>query len=90
MTPNSYRSPYNDTDLENQRETPNQGQWYTTCSASKTIPPPPLFFKGVLDYIGLHNTTIALKTKFVQIASHVNPPQLTSKSKQTIRTIMRN
>ncbi|KAL4085174.1 hypothetical protein QTP88_027466 [Uroleucon formosanum] len=66
VTPNRYEAliadddnpnPDNENiDNDNQHETPSQGQSNTTHDTPKPILSPPVFIKGVLDYIGLRNS----------------------------------
>ena len=45
----------NDIEVDVHAETPNEGQQNTTNISPKIILPPPIFIKGVHDYIGLPN-----------------------------------
>lgn len=65
VTPNRYEAliavddnpnPDNDIDIDSQHETLSQGQSNTTHDTPKSILPPPIFIKGVIDYIGLRNS----------------------------------
>ncbi|KAL4098232.1 hypothetical protein QTP88_022876 [Uroleucon formosanum] len=50
-------NPDNDNiDIDSQHETLSQGQLNTTNNTPKSILPPPVFIKDVLDYIGLRNS----------------------------------
>lgn len=66
VTPNRYEALIADDDnpnpdnenigIDSQLETSSQGQSNTTHATPKPILPPPVFIKGVLDYIGLRNS----------------------------------
>jgi hypothetical protein len=45
----------NEAEIDTQPETSNQGQQNTTNATLKIILPPPIFIKGVHDYLGLRN-----------------------------------
>jgi hypothetical protein len=74
-------------DIDNQRENLGQRQFNTTHSILKSILPPLVFIKGVLDYMGLRNS---LRDLIGPLAFHASPLLPTLKFKQTTRTTIGN